>query len=180
VKKQRGAPKDEWFSTRLDAAKFFTEGRIFKVWWPVPAGRNKGLTLQGRGQNDKKPPETFDGYRRMAVGTWRKGYCICIPIYTYGYRGVAKSGLTPEERRRHAVIYMNGESDRESDVERGMMDKRPIKVNPANAQQKLDAMSRVNFGQPQTVAWNVEVLNIGKVSLDSKEDFLNYYANESR
>jgi hypothetical protein len=40
-------------------------------------------------------------------------------------------------------------------------------------------MSRINFGKPSSVEWNVKVMNVGKVVPESMATFLGYYYNES-
>ena len=45
--------------------------------------------------------------------------------------------------------------------------KKPIAVTAASSEQKLHYMSRINFGKPYTVEWNVKVMNVGKVHENS-------------
>jgi hypothetical protein len=114
----------------------------------------------------------------MVVVKECNGYCVCIPINTYNSRGVAKKGLTKEERLKHTIIYMADRRPCKIEAEEGMMRKRPIAVNPANDEQKLDIMSRLNFGAPSTVQWNVKVMNVGKVHENSMADLLGYFRIE--
>jgi hypothetical protein len=59
------------------------------------------------------------------------------------------------------------------------MFKRPIAVDMVSPEQKLDSMSRINFGKLYTAEWNVKVMNISRVSNDSMATFMAYYQNEN-
>lgn len=54
------------------------------------------------------------------------------------------------------------------------MTKRPIAVYPSTPREKLDQMSRLNFGKIYTVEHNVKVRDVGKVTETSKVDFEGY------
>jgi hypothetical protein len=60
------------------------------------------------------------------------------------------------------------------------MMKNPIAVNMATSEQKLDSMSRINFGKVYIVEWNVKVMNVGMMSPDSIADFMMYSRPENR
>jgi len=55
--------------------------------------------------------------------------------------------------------------------------KRPIEVTPASDDQKLSSMARLNFNKIYTVEWNVKVMNVGFVTVDSMPAFLAYWRN---
>lgn len=52
------------------------------------------------------------------------------------------------------------------------MAKEPLEVDPARPDQKLDCMSRVNFGKVHTIEHNVKVLPVGKITEASQTRFL--------
>lgn len=92
---------------------------------------------------------------------------------TYSGQGVCKAGLSKSEIARHAVIYDGTRTPLTLATEPGMI-KKPISVNMA-ADQKLDPMSRLNFGKLYTVETNVEVMDVGMVSTSSLPDLLAYF-----
>jgi hypothetical protein len=51
-----------------------------------------------------------------------------------------------------------------SPPEERQVNKRPIGVDKASPDQKLDKMSRLNFGRPLSVEHNVKVMNVGTVA----------------
>jgi hypothetical protein len=55
------------------------------------------------------------------------------------------------------------------------MNKKPIAVDKASADQKLDAMSRINFARVHTVNWNVKVMNVGMVTRESMPSLVSYW-----
>ncbi|KAJ5499337.1 hypothetical protein N7453_008388, partial [Penicillium expansum] len=88
----------------------------------------------------------------------QRGCCWCVPITTYSGQGVAKVGI---DRSKHAIIHMRGNRPRAVQSEPRMV-KEPLEVDPARPDQKLDSMSRVNFGKVYTVEHNVKVLPRGQ------------------
>lgn len=54
------------------------------------------------------------------------------------------------------------------------MTKEPLAVTPASSDQKLDPMSRLNFGKIHTVEHNVKVKPVGKVTEESMLSLLAY------
>ena len=55
------------------------------------------------------------------------------------------------------------------------MAKEPLEVEPAKSDQKLDPMSRLNFGKVYTVEHNVKVLPVGRIT-DASINRFNAYA----
>ena len=167
---------DHRYYKRQNAKKFYRMGRVFAILWTENAGEG------GTGDNFSLViynEKVYTQIRRWVVVRERHGYCVCIPIRTYGNQGVAKPGLTTEERKRHAIIYADNVRPWESPHERGAMSKDPIAVTMASTEQKLDQMSRVNFGSPTTIQWNVKAMNIGKVTERSLPALDSYFASET-
>ena len=173
---------DPRYSKRPDARKFFVVGRVFALLWHESAGDGKPgaepsfvehITVGRYGQR------VFSHIRRMAVVKERGGYCVCIPINTYGGQGVMKHGLGTTEREAHSIIHANDTAPYATEEELAFLVKKPIAVKMASKEQKLDKMSRINFGKPSSVEWNVKVMHVGRVVPDSMATFLGYYFNES-
>jgi hypothetical protein len=55
------------------------------------------------------------------------------------------------------------------------MTKKPLQVDPAGPDQKLDAMSRVSFARVYTVEDNVKVMEVGRISPSSIKDLVYYF-----
>lgn len=98
------------------------------------------------------------------------------PIHTYSGQGVTKRGLSREDIERHAVIYMQGTKSQPRQDERGLV-KEPIAVKPASPDQKLDPMSRLNFGKPYTVEHNIKAMEVGMVTDKSMPYLVTYFQN---
>lgn len=58
------------------------------------------------------------------------------------------------------------------------MTKDPISVDPSGPDQKLDQMSRINFGKMYTVEHNVKVMSVGNISEASKHLLVRYFEQE--
>jgi hypothetical protein len=95
------------------------------------------------------------------------------PILTYGYQGVLKHGVHPED---HAVAYSSKSKGAEIlDREIGLMSKHPIRIEVINDSHKLDPLSRINYAKLYTVEHNVKVFFIGKVAKNYERDVKNAY-----
>jgi hypothetical protein len=55
------------------------------------------------------------------------------------------------------------------------MTKQAISVDPSGPDQKLDQMSRINFGKMYTVEHNVKVMSVGKISEGSRHLLVGYF-----
>ena len=55
------------------------------------------------------------------------------------------------------------------------LNKRPIAVDKASPDQKLDPLSRINFSRVHTVIWNVKVMNVGKVTRECEPMLVAYW-----
>ena len=53
--------------------------------------------------------------------------------------------------------------------------KKPIVIEKASADQRLDPMSRLNFKKVYAVEYNVKVMNVGRVAKDSLPALLGYW-----
>ena len=93
---------------------------------------------------------------------------------TYSRKGVAKTGV---DASKHAIIHMQGTEPQLGSGEPHMT-KGPLEVAPASPDQKLDYMSRLNFGKIYTVEHNVKVLPVGKITERSMPRFQNYATSE--
>jgi hypothetical protein len=97
------------------------------------------------------------------------------PINTYNGQGVTKPGLSESDRRAHAIVYMTDTRPFCLPEEEKYLTKKPIAVEKASADQKLDPMSRLNFKKVYTIEHNVKVMNVGKVAKDSLPALLGYW-----
>jgi hypothetical protein len=160
---------DPRYVKRSDAKKFFVVGRVFALLWHENARESRIINLTTEGKFGS----------RVAVVMERKGYCVCIPIHTYGGQGILKRGLNLKERQAHSIIYARGTKPVARKEELDVLIKEPIAVTMANNEQKLDRFSRINFAKPHTVEWNIKVVNIGKVAVESLLAFKSYFRTES-
>jgi hypothetical protein len=183
---------DHRYRIRSDAKQFLMVGRVFAMLWPETPGHEGASDKKGGHLSQAEPfnvqrdskregkynEKVFSHILRMVAVKARHGYCWCVPINTYNYQGVAKKGLSPEDRQAHSIIYMDDTKPAIHPAERGMMFKSPIAVCAASSEQKLHCMSRINFGKVYSVEWNVKVMNVGKVHRDSMFNFEGYWRNE--
>ncbi|CAI7571013.1 unnamed protein product [Penicillium glandicola] len=172
---------DPRYKRQSDPRKFFRVGRVFSMLWHENAGwhgtvLSKKVSLPSSSPfiKGKYQEPIYSSIRRMVVVKEQRGCCWCVPITTYSGQGVGKAGI---DRNKHAIIYMRGEKPRTGQAE-PRMTKEPLEVDPARPDQKLDCMSRVNFGKVYTVEHNVKVLPVGKIMEASRMRFLEYAQSE--
>lgn len=141
-------------------SRFFNFGRVFKTLWTEPAGANttdtetKFLSTVSYGQ------QSFTKFRRFVVARQRLHSCLCLPIYTYGGRGASKSSTRSQD---NAVVFTAGEIEAKSFPEE-MLIKDSFSIILEHPTEKMDPMSRLDFGRVYTVEYNVKVMKIGRVS----------------
>ena len=97
------------------------------------------------------------------------------PINTYNGQGVTKHGVSDEDKRAHSIVYMTDTRPSCLPEEKRDLTKKPIAVEKASDDQKLDIMSRLNFKKIYTIEHNVKVMNVGKVTKDSLPILLKYW-----
>src|SRR5450755_4317444 len=87
---------------------------------------------------------------------------------TYNGQGVTKPGLSEYDRQAHSIVYMTDTQPYCLPAEeKDLFINKPIAVEKASRDQKLDHMSRLNFKKIYTVEYKVKVMNVGKVTKDS-------------
>ena len=89
--------------------------------------------------------------------------------------GVTKAGLSENDRRAHAIIYMIDTRPSCLPEEEQYLTKVPIAIEKASIDQKLNPMSRLNFKKIYTIEYNVKVMNVGKVTDKSLPPLLGYW-----
>lgn len=152
-------------------ARFFCVGRVFLVLWAEPAGGNQTVvTVQVGGTVLNHMGErVFSKVRRFVVIRESANYCSALPITTYSGRGVSKRGVVKSE---HAIIYTGKNPPPAHQLERparGESGMRPeaIRVDPDSATDRLDPMSRIDFGGVHQVQHNIKTKSLGVVSRHS-------------
>ncbi|KAE8153758.1 hypothetical protein BDV25DRAFT_136511 [Aspergillus avenaceus] len=154
---------------------FFRPGRVFAVLWT----EGLGSTAIQAGVTSLASEEVYPGrfgelfyhsIRRMVV--WRReGQCSwCFPVHTYGGRGVAKPGVDPT---KHTIVHIEGTQPFRA-ADEPIMTKEPLEIKLTSPEERLDRMSRLNFGKCHTVEHNLKVLPIGEISDRSMLKFLQY------
>jgi hypothetical protein len=167
---------DPRYKKRRDARDFFSEGRVFATLVHVKAeGEETSDSDVKFVKKNIYGEKVFSHVRQMVVVKQREGYCWCLPISTYNGLGVAKRGMTMANRQKHTIVYDNSKKPTRGKDEIDL-DKKPIAVVVA-PKQKLDPLSRLNFGQRISVELNVKVMNVGKVHSDSMP-YLQAYLQE--
>jgi hypothetical protein len=169
-------------------SRFFSLGRVFLVLWAEPAGGNGPngsnagtvVTMQEQGTIRNHLGElVFSKVRRFVVIRQSDQYCNALPITTYSGRGVAKRNVVKSE---HAIIYTGRtppqprHDERPARGETGMRSI-SIRVDPDNQTDRLDPMSRIDFGGVHQVQHNIKTKSLGVVSRQSIEALQSQFAN---
>jgi hypothetical protein len=88
--------------------------------------------------------------------------CLCLPLNTYNFRGTGKERIRIED---YAAVYPSGGKPATQNDETLMKDSFPIIIE--NPQERLNPISRLNFGRVYTVEHNVKVLKVGRIPDES-------------
>jgi hypothetical protein len=141
---------------KIRPAKFFVVGRVFLVLWTEPAGGG-GTAISKYEVLNHLGQRVFSKIRRFVVVREGPHFCSALPISTYNKQGVAKQTVVKSD---HAIIYTGSTAPNPRRGElpgRGEAPMRsiPIRVDMDNASEKLDPMSRINFGGVHLIQHNV-------------------------
>ncbi|KAF4235240.1 hypothetical protein CNMCM6805_008176 [Aspergillus fumigatiaffinis] len=179
------SPLDWRYQVQRLPSEFFIVGRVFAILWHEGRGQqgtvisdfhSQGRSTQNQFTRGRFGEEIFSGIRRMVVVKAMNQCAWCVPITTYGGKGVAKPGVDPA---KHAIVYMRG-SVPTCKADEPRMTKEPLEIEPARPDERLDEMSRLNFGKVYTVEHNVKVRHVGMISWTSMVKFRGYASNEFR
>lgn len=92
---------------------------------------------------------------------------------SYGHRATGKWGIKASD---HAIIY-SGRVAAEPLPEEGLMQPFAIRVDADRNDEKLDPLSRVDFGRPQTIQHYAKVKSFGMVNSDSVANLVSQWRN---
>ena len=170
-------------SFRLPAhpRKFFTIGKVFYILWVEPAGESNTMVtgLEMGTTVGRFGERAFSKVRRFVVVREGDNYCSALPITSYGHRGVGKPGVNKSE---HSVIHTTKNPPEPLPAElplRGEDGMRPhaIKVDSDDPIDKLEALSRLDYGNVHTIQHNIKVKAFGKVNPKSMFALTNQFGN---
>ena len=116
--------------------------------------------------------------RRFVVVRCREGFCIAVPINTYGGQGLKKLGFRENNINAHARIHMSDQRPAWLDGE-PKTPKRDIEVIPEDQHQVLHPASRVNFERMTDVDYNAPIMKIGTVTPQTLGYLTRYFDSET-
>jgi hypothetical protein len=137
---------------------FFTIGRVFKVLWTEPAGGratavSRDIYVTAFGEMACSKIRTFIVVRTAS------SYSTCVPIHTYGGRGVGKVGVDSKE---HCGVYTGNRPP--VNTERSPCLTPPVRIDPDDSTGRLDPCAVINLGKLYTIEHNVKVRANGIVN----------------
>jgi len=100
----------------------------------------------------------FQKVRPLVVVREQRGYCLCLPLTTHGGQGTLKHGVNPED---YAVVHEKGKKPYLKKSEH--MSKSAFPIIIEDPQERIDRMTRINFGRVCTVEHRARVLKIGRI-----------------
>ena len=169
------------FRQREQPRKFFTVGRVFAILWVEPAGESSTqvTNLEAGTTTGRFGESVFSKVRRFVVIREGDKYCSALPITSYGHRGVGKPGVNKSE---HSIIYTTKHPPDPLPTElpvRGEdgMRPNPIRVDTDDPIDKLDSLSRIDYGKVHTIQHNIKVKPFGKVNPKSMFALTNQFGN---
>ena len=169
------------FRRRETPRKFFTVGKVFLVLWVEPAGESNTLVtnLEPGTSFGRFGERVFSKVRRFVVVREGENYCSALPIASYGHQGVGKRGVKKSE---HSIIYTSKVPPDPLPAElpeRGDQGMRPqpIRVDTDDPSDKLDGVSRLDYGKVHTIQHNIKVKSFGKVNPKSMNALIHQFGN---
>ncbi|CAG9990106.1 unnamed protein product [Clonostachys byssicola] len=105
-------------------------------------------------------PDVFSEIRRFIVVHESHGASQCVPIHTYGGRGLRKSNIKIED---HARVFRNDDEHSTPPSEPRLREPIGVVIDKNSEFQRIHPESVANFGKVYTVEHDVAVANIGHV-----------------
>lgn len=160
------------FQVISSPSRFFKVGRVFKSLWIEPAGNMSDqnapfMTRTALGET------AFTKVRHFVVVREMHGCCLCLPLNTYNGKGTLKEANRPNN---HAAVFPLGGEPKVLGGER--LSKEPFPINVEEPTEKIDPLSRLNFGRIYTVEHNIKVRKVGRIP-DEHLPRLNEYFEET-
>ncbi|KAF2002421.1 hypothetical protein P154DRAFT_430890, partial [Amniculicola lignicola CBS 123094] len=113
--------------------------------------------------------------RRFIIVKSRRGFCIVLPIDTYGDCATLSPGMRPSE---HAFIFTRGSESTFLDGESGIH-KEPIMVEPSLGTKPLDPCSRINYRIQRFIHYNSLIRDEDIVCRDDIPNLIGCWREES-
>ncbi|KAH8597189.1 hypothetical protein B0O99DRAFT_592936 [Bisporella sp. PMI_857] len=157
-----------------DGRRFFKVGRVFKCMWFEPAGTGtEDEHIESTSYTfPTKAGQVFHKVRHFIVVKEKPGHSICVALNTYGGQGTMKHGIHPID---HAAVFPSTKK-RATLREGERLDKKEFSIVVENPQEKIDPMSRINFGKIYTVEHNVKVCKVGRIHQNDLPSLIKYFA----
>jgi hypothetical protein len=167
------------FRKRDQPKKFFTVGKVFLVLWVEPMGESLMTNFVPGESVGRFGERVYSKVRRFIVIRQAENYCTCLPIMSYGKRGVGKPGVKKSE---HSIVYTTKDPPLPLPDEmpsRGEESMRPqaIRIDVDDPTSKLDAESRLDYGKVYTIQHNIKVKSFGKVNPRSMNAMVHQFGN---
>ncbi|KAG5766646.1 hypothetical protein H9Q72_005310 [Fusarium xylarioides] len=155
-----GLEYDKALDPRFQTApsRMFQPGEVFITSWPAPApGTQYGYEEVYYNQDG---PYIFINLRRFIVVANDRGHCTCVPITTYGGKGLRKNGVDP---RSHGIVYESSSRSPQLLREEPTPGFPPIRVHIYEEDKRISERTRVCYAKLMTVEHALKVLFIGRV-----------------
>jgi len=160
------------FQTISSPSRFFKKGRVFKCLWVEPAG-NVDENDSDNMISTKFGEKAYAKIRHFVVATEMQGASLCLPLSTHNRNGVVGKGV---RAANFAAVYPFGSLPEVFPNEN--LSKNPFPILVENPEERLDPMSRLDFGQVHTVRHNLKVLKVGRIH-DGHLPLLDRYFTET-
>lgn len=154
---------NNFYIAQVHNRSFFEHGRVLKVLWSEPMGQTPTFSHKSKWRHNN----VHTKIRRFVVIRKGKDSSICLPITTYGGRGMKKPGIRLDE---HVAIFSG---DRPESMKYW---KHPIRVKTAY-KDKIERESVINIAKTYTIEHNVKVVDVGKVDSDDLERLDKYFVD---
>ena len=167
------------YQKRSQPKRFFTVGKVFLVLWVEPKGESLITNFEPGETLGRFGEKVFSKVRRFIVIRQGDTYCTCLPIVSYGNRGVGKPGVKKSE---HSIVYTGKAPPQQLPTEapkRGEEGMRPlaVRIDVDDLSEKLEIASRLDYGKVYTIQHNIKVKSFGKVHPKSMNALVHQFGN---
>ena len=188
MKSISGDPQFKLYQSKQELSMVFGVGSIFAMPWHETFGetaQDQSTGLKSSSQNSSTAikvgggwvvtgamgSQVYSNIRRFTVVRSRDTHCICVPITSYGGKGLSRKKISRSEQMAHAIVYTQGAKPTLLAAEPNFI-KGPICVRLLR-EERLAPTARIHFGKFYTVEYNVKVKHLGAVITRDRQALIN-------
>ncbi|KAL1583637.1 hypothetical protein WHR41_07821 [Cladosporium halotolerans] len=159
---------DQDYKVRVHPRKFFKIGKVFLTLHTEPRGSNSTLNTKNHDiYTVALGEQAFSKIRRFIVVREGRDSCSALAISTHSGNGASRRNAS-----EHGIVHTTGTRPPPTMRQEDGLLPSPIRIDPLNEDDRLDATSRMDYGKLYNIEHNVKVKPYGVVNNQSMQTLI--------